>query len=166
MIKSHFYGLFFLLSIIEFLSEFMKLLVIVYNGLWDACFPLLESLQDKCELYCALELIPEHPNILEITGEDFKHSNIIAGKDVAGLKKYSRILPIERTFILRKHTPKKVLSFIRDSIIEKRFIEEITPDFVYFYHDPIYSLSFIYSNKTPWGIAVHSRPVCGSVGCP
>lgn len=133
----------------------MKLLIIVYNGLWDACLPLIESLQDKCDLWCGLELIPEHSNILNIKPDDFHGERIISGSTLSELNKYSNILPINQTFIIRKKSPKRIINFCISSIAERKFIETINPDFVYFFHDPIYSLSFIFSSKIKWGIAVH-----------
>lgn len=133
----------------------MRLLIIVYNDLWDACFPVIESLKDKCDLYCALELIPEHANILSIKPKDFKGDSIIPSKKIPGIEKYSEVLPVEQTSIIRKHFPKRIIRFVKDSIIEKKFIDRVDPDFVLFYHDPIYSLSYINNASQPWGIAVH-----------
>jgi len=133
----------------------MRLLIVVYNDLWDACFPLIESLKDKCELFCALELIPEHKNILGITPIDFASGDIIPGNSLNSLEKYKSILPIERTVLIRKHAPRKLYRFVTDSFIECKYINTIAPDFVYFYHDPVYSLVFILSGKNRWGVAVH-----------
>ena len=133
----------------------MKILIVSYNGLWDACFPLIESLKDKCDLYCALELIPEHPNFLGIKPADFIDDSILEGKRIIGLEKYSKIIPIDHTVIIQKHVPRNIARFLIDSIVEKRYIESVKPDFVYFFHDPIYSLSFIKHTTIPWGIAVH-----------
>lgn len=134
----------------------MKLLVIVQSGMFDACLSLLRELKHKVDLYCLFEEHIYRPNMIGVNMCDFNGRSIIPFQEIESLKRFRDYLPVQQSKIVSVASAKNVAQLIKSFISINSYIDEIKPNYIYFYNIPsIMYLPFLFKTKIWWCMAIH-----------
>lgn len=103
--------------------------VILSTFAFDANVSLINALKSKCEIYFFIEAFSILHNYVDPTNLT---QLITKGEDVPELVKFRKMIPIERTFVIKGTRQRDLLKKMSDSYRINQCIKKINPDVVIF----------------------------------